>query len=157
MRAMRALAKRPAPGSPLLRWFSWSWVVSGHRHDGRPPLKALKPPSESERAVVATEMWARRKGASCRAASSRPFPPPETGAPGRRSGAGLGSKVGLAQQIVDVQAAREHGQRALRGARPSRLRLVPAQLDPVLVGIAQVQRLAHAVVGRSVERNARRD
>src|SRR3954454_11159619 len=136
MRAMRALANgwRPALRS-CAGFHGLGWCPAAVM-TGRLPLKALKPPSESERAIVATEMWARRKGAFCRAASSRPFPPPETGAPGRRSGAGLGSKVRLAQQIVDVQAAREHGQRAFRGARPSRLRLVPVQLDPVLVEIA---------------------
>lgn len=50
-----------------------------------------------------------------------------------------------------------HGQLAVRGARPLFLRFVPIEFHPVLVGIAQVQRFADAMVGRAVERDARRN
>ena len=58
-------------------------------------------------------------------------------------------------QIIQIELAREHRQRSIRLARPFRLRAVPVQLDAVLVGIAQVQRLADAVVAGAVELDAR--
>ena len=42
-----------------------------------------------------------------------------------------------------------HGQPALDVARPSGFRFVPIQLDPVLVGVAQTQRLADPIFGRT--------
>src|SRR5713101_5561691 len=58
------------------------------------------------------------------------------------------------QQIVEIEPPRDHGERAVRRARPKLLRPVAIELDPVLVGVAQVERLAHAVVRGAVERNA---
>ena len=49
------------------------------------------------------------------------------------------------------QPLREHRQRAIRRARPLFLRPVPIEFDAVLVGIAQIKRLADAVVAGAVE------
>src|SRR5665213_2229058 len=51
---------------------------------------------------------------------------------------------------------REHCQAAVRRTRPLVLRLVPIQLNPVAVGVAQVNRLTYPVVRGSVERDGRR-
>ena len=66
-------------------------------------------------------------------------------------------RLPLPQQILEIQPLREHRQRAVRRARPLLLRPVPVQLDAVLVGIAQIKRLADAVVAGAVELDARRD
>src|SRR3954453_4207442 len=80
---------------------------------------------------------------------------------GRRAGwlavAGRDRSCRLLEQAVEVEPVREHGQLAVRRAGPKLLRLVPVEFTPALVGIAQVQRLAHAVVGGPIERKARRD
>ena len=60
----------------------------------------------------------------------------------------------LPQQIVEIEPLREHRQRPVRRARPLFLGPVPIQLDAVLVGIAQIKRLADAVVAGAVERNS---
>ena len=64
-------------------------------------------------------------------------------------------RVAFAQQPLEIEPPREHRELAVGGPRPLLLRPIPIQLDAVLVGIAQVQRLADAVVRRAVERNAR--
>lgn len=61
--------------------------------------------------------------------------------------------LGGVQEILDIEAAREHRQRSVRIARPLALGLVPIELDAVLVGIAQIKRLAHAMIRRAVKRN----
>ncbi len=58
------------------------------------------------------------------------------------------------QQLLQVQPLGKHRQRPVRLARPFRFGPVPIQLDAVLVGIAQIQRLADAVIAGAVERNA---
>src|SRR5713101_30048 len=58
------------------------------------------------------------------------------------------------QQIVEIEPPGDHVERAVRRARPKLLPPVAIELDPVLVGVAQVERLAHAMVGSAVERNA---
>ena len=63
----------------------------------------------------------------------------------------------MPHQIIQIELAREHRQRSIRLARPFRLEAIPVQLDTVLVGIAQVQRFADAVVAGAVELNARRE
>src|ERR1017187_845211 len=60
----------------------------------------------------------------------------------------------LLQQILQIEPPGEHRQRAVLLARPLLLRPVIIQLDAVLVGIAQVKRLADAVVAGAIERNA---
>lgn len=57
-------------------------------------------------------------------------------------------------EIGEVEAAGEHGEAALGIARPVSLRSVPIEFDPVHVGIAQVQRLAHTMVAGAVEGDA---
>src|SRR6266566_2485360 len=61
------------------------------------------------------------------------------------------------QQVVEIEPAGDHVELAVRRARPKLLRPVAIELDPVLVGIAQRERLAHAMVGSAVERNAGRN
>ena len=60
----------------------------------------------------------------------------------------------LPQQLLQIQPFREHRQRSIRRARPFFLRPVAVELDAVLVGIAQIQRLADAVVAGAVELDA---
>ena len=49
----------------------------------------------------------------------------------------------------------EHLQPAPGSRRPLFTGTIPAELDAILVGIAQVERLTHAVVGCAVELDAR--
>src|SRR4051794_33320634 len=58
-----------------------------------------------------------------------------------------------AHQILDVELSREHRQGAVGIARPFLLRAIAIELDAVLVGIAQIQRLADAVIAGAVELN----
>ena len=51
---------------------------------------------------------------------------------------------------------RKHRQAATGVARPLFLRPVPIKLHPVVVRVAQIKRLAHAVIRRAVQFNARR-
>ena len=67
---------------------------------------------------------------------------------------GLRLRLPLPQQILEIQPLREHRQRAVRRARPFFLRPVPIEFDAVLVGIAQIKRLADAVVAGAVELDA---
>src|SRR6185437_2964164 len=75
-----------------------------------------------------------------------------------RAGAGLGVGGGrqLAEQVVEIEGLGEHGQSAGRRAGPSFTRAVPIKFDAVVVGIAQIQGLADAVIGGAVEGDARR-
>ena len=66
-------------------------------------------------------------------------------------------RVPLPQQIVQIEPLGEHRERAVGGARPLLLRPVPIELDAVLVGIAQIQRLADAVIAGAVELDAGAD
>ena len=65
-----------------------------------------------------------------------------------------GSAVQFGQQVAQVEPLRHHGERAVGGAGPLVLGLVPVKLDAVLVGIAQIERLADAVVAGAVELQA---
>ena len=56
--------------------------------------------------------------------------------------------------LPEVQPLREHRQRSVGRARPFFLRPVAVQFDAVLVGIAQIKRLADAVVAGAVELDA---
>src|SRR5436190_6631687 len=60
----------------------------------------------------------------------------------------------FAQQVVEIETARDHVELAVRGPGPEMLRPVAIELDPVLVGIAQIERLAYAMIRSAVERNA---
>ena len=40
-------------------------------------------------------------------------------------------------------------------ARPFGLGTIPIQFDAILVRVAQIQRFAHAMIARAIERNAR--
>ena len=70
------------------------------------------------------------------------------------AGRGLRLVPALAEQALEVEPPREHRQPALGRAGPRRLGPVPVELDPVLVRVAQVERLADAVVAGAVERDA---
>src|SRR5258706_14266260 len=59
----------------------------------------------------------------------------------------------LGKQRLKMEWARKHREPACRIARPCCFRAVPIQLDAVAVRIAQVERLAHAVIARAFERN----
>ena len=52
------------------------------------------------------------------------------------------------QEVVDVETPGDHGEVSIRRPRPAFPRAVPVQLDAVLVRIAQVQGLAHAVIAK---------
>jgi hypothetical protein len=54
----------------------------------------------------------------------------------------------------EVEPTGDHGEGAVRVPRPLGLRAVAVEFDPVAVGIAQVERLGHAVVARPVEGDA---
>jgi hypothetical protein len=60
----------------------------------------------------------------------------------------------LAEEIVEIEPTREHRKAAAGIARPFVSRSIPIKFDAVLVGIAQVQRLADAVVAGAIEVNA---
>ena len=60
------------------------------------------------------------------------------------------------EEGIEVEPLGHHGELARRRSRPVRLGPVPVELDAILVGIAQVERLADAVVARAVERACRR-
>src|SRR5664279_2175456 len=64
------------------------------------------------------------------------------------------SRSPLPQQILEIEPVRKHGERAVLLARPLLFGPVPIQLDAVLVGIAQVQRLADAVIAGAVQCDA---
>jgi len=63
----------------------------------------------------------------------------------------------LPQQIFQIEPLGEHRQRALRRARPLLFRPVPIELDAVLVRVAQIKRLADAVIAGAVEGNSGAD
>src|SRR4051794_14002364 len=65
------------------------------------------------------------------------------------------SRYPMPQEIIDVEPAREHRQRAIGIARPLLLGPVAIKLNPVLVRIAQVERFTDAVIAGSIESNAR--
>src|SRR5579872_983481 len=58
------------------------------------------------------------------------------------------------KELVQVERAREHGDVVALAFRPRPLfaRTVAVQLDPVVVRIAKADRLAHAVVARTLDR-----
>ncbi len=61
----------------------------------------------------------------------------------------------MTKEIVEIELAREHGKATVWIARPIRRLPIPIKFYAVLVGIAQVQRLADAVVASGIETNAR--
>lgn len=63
------------------------------------------------------------------------------------------SGFGLSQEVSEVEGARDHGEFASRCFGPLGLGFVPVEFDAVLVGVAKVESLAHAVVGCAVEWN----
>src|ERR1700686_1618221 len=67
------------------------------------------------------------------------------------------SGFSLPQQVFKIEPVREHRKRAIRLARPLFLWPVPIELDAVLVGVAQIQRLADAVIAGAIELNAGAD
>jgi len=50
------------------------------------------------------------------------------------------------EQTAGVERAREHFHRAVGRTRPQLAGAIPVKLDAVSIGIAQIKRLAHAVV-----------
>ena len=58
------------------------------------------------------------------------------------------------EQVLQIKPLRGHGERAVGVARPFLLRAVAVELDAVPVRIAQIERLADAVVAGPVERDA---
>ena len=61
----------------------------------------------------------------------------------------------LRQQSHQIEPVGEHRKVAVGRARPFLARPVPIQFDAVLVGVAQVKRLADSVVAGAVQNNAR--
>src|SRR6185437_12047686 len=74
------------------------------------------------------------------------------------AGAGLGIGLGreFAEEVVEVEGAGEHREIPGRGTRPGLAWAVPIKLDAVVVGIAQIEGFADAVIGGAVEGDARR-
>src|SRR4051812_24723156 len=58
-----------------------------------------------------------------------------------------------AQQIVQIEWHREHRLFTVRSARPRFAGPVPVKLDAVLVGIAQINRFADAVIAGPLKGN----
>ena len=54
-------------------------------------------------------------------------------------------------QVFQVQPSSEHRQLSVRRAWPLGFRPIPVEFDPIVVGIAQVQGFADAVIARAVE------
>ena len=63
----------------------------------------------------------------------------------------------LTEQVVEIERTREHFHATGSRARPLFARAIPIQFDAVFVWIAEIERFAHAVVGRAVERDTRPD
>ena len=56
-----------------------------------------------------------------------------------------------AKQVIEIEGVGVHGEFAERGARPLVFGAVPIEFDAVLVGVAEVEGFADAVVGRAFE------
>ena len=54
---------------------------------------------------------------------------------------------------MEVERIRVHLQRAVRLLRPFVFRAVPVELNAVVVGITQIERLAHAMVAGAFKRD----
>ena len=61
----------------------------------------------------------------------------------------------VTEKVVEVESPRVRRQLALGGPWPFGGRTVPVELDAVAVGVAQVERLADAMVGSALKRDAR--
>lgn len=73
-----------------------------------------------------------------------------------KSCVGLGSIFPLSiQQRPQIEASCKHEQTAVRVPWPLRLWPIPVQFDAVSVLVAQVQRFADPVVGRSIQLDSR--
>ena len=59
----------------------------------------------------------------------------------------------LAEQFFKVKGRGDHGKLTLRCARPLRFRAVPVKLDTIAVRVAEIERLADAMIGSAFERN----
>ena len=55
---------------------------------------------------------------------------------------------------VEIEPLGQHPERTVGGAGPLGAGPIPVELDPIAVGIAKIQRFAHAVVARPVKRDA---
>ncbi len=71
---------------------------------------------------------------------------------GWRNGGRRGKAFGA--QAAQTEPLGHHAQRSGSIARPRRTRPIPVELEAIPVGIAQIQRLADAVVARALERDA---
>jgi hypothetical protein len=60
------------------------------------------------------------------------------------------------EQGVEVESVSVHLGSAVGGAGPLVLRSVPAKFQPIIVRVAEIEGLAHAMVARPIERNAGR-
>src|SRR5688572_14873914 len=61
----------------------------------------------------------------------------------------------IREQTVEIERAREHSQSAISGMRPLVVWPIPIELDAVFIGITEVKRFAHTVVGRPIEVDTR--
>ena len=52
-------------------------------------------------------------------------------------------------------SSRVHCKASIWVARPLGLRTVPVQFDAISVGVVEIQRFAHAVIGGACQRNSR--
>ena len=62
---------------------------------------------------------------------------------------------GFRCQAIEIQRTCDHGEPAVRGARPLFGRAVPVKFDAVAIRVAEIKCLAHAVIRGAFERNAR--
>ena len=63
----------------------------------------------------------------------------------------------MLEQFIQVERLGDHRELSLPRAWPFGFGAIPVELDAVAVGIAEVERLADAVVGGAFERNIRAD
>jgi hypothetical protein len=77
---------------------------------------------------------------------------------GRRDhavGSVVGAGIHFGEEVAEIERAGEHVKVSIGGHRPLYARPVPVKFDAIFVGIPQVKRLAHAVIGRSIKSNSR--
>ena len=68
----------------------------------------------------------------------------------------MGERLGrLGEEAGQVERVGEHRHAAVRRAGPLFAGSVPIKFHPVFIGVAQIKRLAHAVVGRAIKRDLR--
>ena len=135
--------RRWRPRSPRCSRPRWWWYPPAARNAACCPSCAISPKPST--VAVEADRLRDRGHLQVHVAHDRPR------AAARRRAPSPGS-LELAEQALDVERQRRHPRADL--PLPDLPRPVPVDLDPVRVGIAQVERLADEVVGEPDERHA---